>query len=171
MLTGERATTPVHHRVAEALAVAAHAYPFLLMGGGLTFVGLLAVGPRRKDIPELWICLPAGLALLGVFAGIGYWVWWRLPRLTVTHFAFDGSKVVVETPAYGCSVQPVSTLRSITESRGRRGVLGWWLRFEGVGSVFLHAQTPNGCQLVEQLRVHPKRSDAEPVVAADQSRE
>ena len=55
MLEGERATTPVHHRVAEAVSVAAHAYPLLLMGGGLTFVGLLAVGPRRKDGPELWI--------------------------------------------------------------------------------------------------------------------
>jgi hypothetical protein len=73
--------------------LALHAYPFLLMGGGMTLVGLLAVGPR-KDIPELWICLPAGLALLAVFAGLSYWLWWRLPRLTVTRFAFDGSQVV-----------------------------------------------------------------------------
>jgi len=71
VLEGERATTPVRHRVVEAVSVAIHAYPFLLMGGGLIFVGLLAVGPRRKDSPELWICLPAGLALLGVFVGVG----------------------------------------------------------------------------------------------------
>ncbi len=162
MLTGERATTPVHLRVAEALAIAAHAYPFLLMGGGLTFVGLLAIGPRRKDSPELWICLPAGLALLGVFAGIGYWLWWRLPRLTITRFAYDGMEVVIETPAYGRSVQPIGALRSVVESRGRRGVLGWWLRFEGGESVFLHSHTPNGWPLVEQLRAHTKRQHAEP---------
>ena len=167
MLTGERATTPVHHRVAEALSVAAHTYPFLLMGGGLTFVGLLALGPRRKDSPELWICLPAGLALLGVFVGIGYWLWWRLPRLTVTRFAFDGLEVVVETPAHGCLVQPVRAMRSVTESRGRRGLLGWWLKFDGIGSVFLHSLTPNGLQLVEHLRVHLSRPDAEPGAAAD----
>lgn len=167
MLEGERATTPVHRRVAEAVFVAAHAYPLLLMGGGLTFVGLLAVGPRRKDSPELWICLPAGLALLGVFAGVGYWLWWRLPQLTITRFALHGSEVMVETPAHGNFVQPVRALRSVTESHGRRGLLGWWLRFDGIGSVFLHSLTPNGLQLVESLRVHPNRPDAEPSDAAD----
>jgi hypothetical protein len=143
--------TPVFDRVVEALMLAAHAYPFLLMGGGMTFVGLLAVGPR-KDISELWICLPAGLALLGVFAGLPYWVWWRVPRLTVTRFAFDGSVVVIEAPARGCFTVPTRALRSMSESCGRRGLLGWWLRFEGVGTVFLHVSTPNAVQLVQEVQ-------------------
>jgi hypothetical protein len=136
------------------------------MGGGLTFVGLLAIGPR-KDIPELWICLPAGLALLAVFAGISYWLWWRLPRLTISRFAFDGAGLVIETLAHGCSVHPLGALLSVTESRSRRRSLGWWLKFEGVGSVFLHALTPNGRQLVKQLRIHHQRRDAEPAAAPD----
>jgi len=147
-------------RVAEALMLALHAYPFLLMGGGMTFVGLLAVGPR-KDIPELWICLPAGLALLGVFAGLSYWLCWRLPRLTVARFAFYGSEVVIESLARGCFSVPTSALRSVTDFRGRRGLLGWWLRFTGIGSVFLHAATPNAWQLIQELTPHVDRKPAE----------
>ncbi|QDU23469.1 hypothetical protein [Urbifossiella limnaea] len=154
MLRGERAPTPVLDRLAEAALVVSVAFPLLLMGGGMILVGLLAVGPRRKDSPELWICLPAGLAILGVFVGIGYWQWWRLPRLTVTRFAFDGAEVVIEAPARGCVTRPVGALRSLTESRGRRGLLGWWVRFDGAGWVFLHGATPNAWQLVDQLRPH-----------------
>lgn len=145
--------------------VALHAYPFLLMGGGLTFVGLLALGPR-KDIAELWICLPAGLTLLGVFAGLSYWVWWRLPRLTVTRFAFDGSEVMIGSLARGCVSVPTSALRSVTESRGRRELLGWWLRFTGIGSVFLHAATPNAWQLIQAIT---PRADLKPLEQPDGS--
>jgi hypothetical protein len=137
--------------------------------GGQVLTGLLAVGPR-KDIPELWICLPAGLALLGVFAGLAYWLWWRLPRLTVTRFAFDGPEVVIETPARGCFTVPARALRSLSESRGRRGLPGWWLRFEGVGAVFLHAGTPNAAQLIQELQAVATRDRAEPAAATDRRR-
>lgn len=103
--------------------LAVFASPFLLMGGGLTLVGLLAVGPR-KDNPELCICLPAGLALLGTFAGLAYWMFWRFPRLNITRFAYDGAEVV--------------------------------------GSVFLHAATPNSWQLVEQLKTRSFSPDVAP---------
>ena len=120
------------------------------MGGGLVFVGLLALGPR-KDVPDLWICLPAGMALLGVFFGVAIWNAWLLPRTTVTKFAFDESELVIETPARGCSTHPISDIRSIRESRGRRRLLGWWLRFDGAGRVFLHADTPNAARLARKL--------------------
>lgn len=161
VLTGQRATTPVVERAAEALLVVAVAHPLLLMGGGMVFVGLLAIGPR-KDIPELWICLPGGLALIGTFAGIAYWQWCRLPSLTVTRFAFDGSNLVIEAPARGCFTRAVGDLQAVTESRGRRGLLGWWLRFKGVGSVFLHVATPNAGQLVQEVTPRAGCPDAAP---------
>lgn len=150
MLTGQRPTTPVSQRIVEALLLALHAYPFLLMGGAMTFVGLLAIGPR-KDIPELWICLPAGLALLSVFAGQAYWQWWHLPRKTVTRFVFDGSQLFIESPAQGCFAKSIQDLGSVQESRGRRKLLGWWLRFRDDGAVFLHAEMPNARELVQSL--------------------
>ncbi len=159
MIAGSRAPTPVWSRIFEAMHLAAHTYPFLLMGGAMTFVGLLAIGPRRRDIAELWICLPAGLALLSVFVGLGYWLWWRQPQLTVTRFAFDGAEILVEAPAYGCFTLPVQDLRSVSESRGRRRLLGWWLLFDSVGSVFLDATTPHAWELLELLNPHVSRTN------------
>lgn len=136
--------------MAQVLLLGVAAFPFLVMGGGLILVGLLALGPRR-DISELWFCLPAGLALLGAFFGVAVWNVWLLPRRTITRFAFDDFELVIETPARGCSTHPVSDIQSIRESRGRRRVVGWWLRIEGAGSVFLLADTPNGAQLARIL--------------------
>ena len=171
MLTGERAKIPAIQRLAEVVTVAAFASPFLMMGGGLTFVGLLALGPR-KDLPELWVCLPAGLALLGVFAGMSYRLGWRLPRLTVTRFQFDGTKLVIETPARGCVTLPAHAVLSVSEYRVRRRwrgrrLLGWWIRLADVGPVFLDVATSNAGQLVEQLKALPRHPDAEPGAPAD----
>ena len=138
--------------VAETLMLAAHASPLLAMGGAMTFVGLLALGPR-KDIHELWICLPAGLALLGVFIGLAYWLLWPKPRLTVVRFAYDGSGLAIEAPARGCFTSLVGDLRSVVEDRGR----GWWLKFEGIGWVYLDAATPNAMQLMQEIRPHASR--------------
>jgi hypothetical protein len=148
MLTGQRAPRTFRASVAETLLLAAHAYPFLLMGGAMTLVGLFALGPR-KDIRELWICLPAGLALLGVFVGLAYWLSWRKPRLTITRFACDGSQAAIEAPARGCFTSLVEDLRSVVEERG-----GWWLKFEGIGWVYLDVATPNATQLVQAIRPH-----------------
>ena len=151
MLTGQRKPESITVRVIAALQVAAHIYPILMVGIGMTFVGLLALGPR-KDIRELWICLPAGLALLGVFVGFSYWLWWRKPRLTVTRFIFSGSELVIETPGRGCFTVALGDLEPPLESQARRGLLGWWLKFKGYGAVFLDSATPNATSLVEELR-------------------
>jgi hypothetical protein len=153
VLTGQRAPRTFIERVVVTLMLAAHAYPLLLMGGAMTFAGLLALGPR-KDIRELWICLPAGLALLGVFLGLAYWLSWRKPRLTITRFAYDGSEVAIEAPARGCFMSLVGDLRSVVEEHGRHGLLGWWLKFEGIGWVYLDAATPNAMQLMQEIRPH-----------------
>lgn len=152
VISGTRPSTPVWRRIVEAAHLAVHAYPLLLMGGGLCYVGLLAIGPRRKDIFELWIFLPAGLALVGIYVGIGYWLWWRLPRLTLTRFEFDGSELLIEVPSRDPFSVPIRDLSSLTESRGRRRLLGWWLRFDGMSSVFLDVATDNAVSLIDELR-------------------
>jgi hypothetical protein len=156
VLTGQRAPRTFLASVVETLLLAAHVYPFLLMGGAMTLAGLLALGPR-KDMRGLWVCLPAGLVLLGLFAGLAYYLTWRMPRLTVTRFAYDGSEIAIEAPARGCFMSSVEDLRSVAEAHGRSRLLGWWLKFEGIGWVYLDAATPNAAELVQEIRHYAER--------------
>jgi hypothetical protein len=166
VLTGERIPESVLDRVASMVVYLAFMSPFLLMGAGMVLVGGLALGPR-KDIPELWICLPAGLSLLGVFLPILWWAAWRVPALTVTRFALDGAELVVETPARGALTRPVEALRAITEERGPRGrgLRGWWLWFEGAGWVHLTRDTPQAAALVGRLKASLDHKHAAPAPA------
>jgi hypothetical protein len=156
ILTGQRAAKTFLESVVETLFLTVHVYPFLLMGGALTLAGLLALGPR-KDIRGLWVCLPAGLALLGLFAGVAYYLMWRMPRLTITRFAYDGFEIAIEAPARGCFMSSVDDLRSVAEAHGRSRLLGWWLKFEGVGWVYLDAATPNAAEFVQEIRPYAER--------------
>jgi hypothetical protein len=172
VLTGERVPPTVVGRIAEAVIVVAFMSPFLGMGGGLTLLGVLALGPR-KDIPELWICLPAGIALLLLCGGLLYWALWRVPRRTITRFAFDGSELVFEAPARGCVTRPIGALRSVVEERGRRGggLRGWWLKFEGVAWVYLTRSMPNAESLVGQIGSLVGYKTAEPAPSAGRPRD
>lgn len=130
--------------------------PWLLVGGGMIVVGILALGPR-KDIAELWICLPGGLAMLGLLAAAIYYAFVWLPALTICRFSFDGQKLVLATPKYCHISTTIGDLRSLTEARNRRSgtgrkLKGWWLRLDSVGLVYLSRQTENAELLVSQLR-------------------
>ena len=70
----------------EVVLVFVFLTPWFLMGTGSTVVGLMALGPLRKDNPDLWICLPAGLSLLLLVVVFGYQFFWRLPRQSVAKF-------------------------------------------------------------------------------------
>src|SRR5215469_1184265 len=76
-------------RLMILVRVGRYLLPWALMAGGLILVGILALGPRKKDIPELWICLPAGLALLATFIGLPWWLEGRSPPW-IQRFQCDG---------------------------------------------------------------------------------
>jgi energy-coupling factor transporter transmembrane protein EcfT len=117
--------------------------PWFLMGAGSLLVGLLALGPRRADLAELWICLPAGLALLLLVGVVLYIHFWRTPRLTISHFEFDGSTLKCVTPGNGALLRNGVALGA--------GCWGWWLKFENGRWVYLSRCTQNAEQLVRQV--------------------
>jgi hypothetical protein len=158
LLSGERTPNTILDRVSDAAVLLMYASPFPMMGGAMTWVGLLAIGPR-KDIRELWICLPGGLALLGFFGALVYWIAWRIPRLTVTRFAYDGVQLALEVPARGRFARTADELQTVVEKRSRHRLLGWWLKFEGSGAVFLNAETPNAAELVQLLGPRPSSNN------------
>jgi energy-coupling factor transporter transmembrane protein EcfT len=126
MLVGDEKPATLAGRMCEYVIVFVFLIPWFLMGAGSLLVGLLALGPRRADLAELWICLPAGLALLLLVGVVLYIHFWRTPRLTISHFEFDGSTLKCVTPGNGALSHAVSELRSVVEERGRlgRGLLG-----------------------------------------------
>jgi hypothetical protein len=128
MLTAEVGPWTTGERVALAVLALLFASPLLLMGGGMILVGVLALGPRR-DIPDLWICLPAGFALLGALAlAIAlYHALIRVPGRTVTRFCLDGYELVLVTPQLGFLTFPSCQVRRRRACAGRKPK-GWWLR-------------------------------------------
>jgi hypothetical protein len=132
--------------------------PLTLVGAGLTWVGVLSLGPR-KDIPEFWICLPAGLIRLLVIQGIvlGATIW--LPRRTVVRFALGVEDLGLETKAHGTFVCPIRDFEKITETRCRKGrISGWQIRCPLQGWVFMDSQTPNSKNPSNKLTKFPSVS-------------
>lgn len=151
MLTGERPTETRWQILARVLLIRAAFSPLTLMGAGLTWVGVLSLGPR-KDIPELWICLPAGLILLLVIQGIVWWATVSLPRRTVLRFVQDGKDLAFETKAHGSFICSIRYIGEVTEARSRNGrVSGWWIHIKSRGVVFLDAKTTHCRVLLNQL--------------------
>lgn len=156
MIAGELPPGSRVSSVGGASIVVAFLTPWLIMGGGLTLVGVLAIGPRRTDAAELWICLPAGVALLAGVGFMAYWHFWRVPRQTIAKFEFDGAVLSYHNHRDGAVTLRVAELRSFIEQRGRRSyrLRGWWLKIDGRGWVYLDRYTSNAEELVRQLASH-----------------
>jgi hypothetical protein len=153
MLVGDEQPGTFTGRAAESVVVLLFLVPWFLMGVGSALVGVLALGPRRTDLGDLWNCLPAGIALLLLVGGVLYVFFLRMPRLTISHFEFDGSTLTYVTQRDGTVSSPVSELRSVIEERGRRGrgLRGWRLRFQNSRWVYLDRYTANAEELIRRI--------------------
>jgi hypothetical protein len=127
--------------------------PWALMSGGLILVGALALGPRKKDSPELWICLPAGLALLAVFFGFPLWLWRRLPRW-VQRFEYDGGVLSYAFHAGRPLVsRPVENITEVaTYYLRRQGLAGYRITFRDRSSILLSERVTHADELYAALK-------------------
>jgi hypothetical protein len=127
--------------------------PWALMSGGLILVGILALGPRKKDIPELWICLPAGLALFAAFLGLPLWLWRRSPPW-IQRFEYDGEILTYALDA-GRPVEshPVEDIAAVSDYyRRRQGLVGCQITFRDGTSVILSRRVTHADQLYAALK-------------------
>lgn len=153
MLTGQQQPVPLWAHLVHGIIHLAFFLPWILIGAGLLLVGLLAIGPRQ-DIAELWIGIPAGLALLAFIGCFLYQEFWRVPSLTVKRFTLEADKLELQTSAHGIINQSTEKICEIREERGRlgRGLLGWWIRFENQELVYLDRSMPSAGCLMGKLK-------------------
>lgn len=118
MLIGDERPDNSAGRMSMSILFLVFLTPWILMGVGSAVVGLLALGPRKEDLAELWICLPAGAAVLLLVGAVLYSFFWRTPRLTVLHFELDGSTLTYVTRRNGVESCAISEFRSVVEERG-----------------------------------------------------
>jgi hypothetical protein len=122
--------------------------PWLLLAGGLLYVGIGSL--FRKDGDDLWICLPAGLALSAVLVGIPLWLWCRSPRWVHEFRYAEGFFEYVTRPGTPPEFRPVSEIESATELRDGRAE-GYLIRFRDGGKVALSRRVTNADQLYAAL--------------------
>jgi hypothetical protein len=126
--------------------------PWALMSGGLILVGILALGPRQKDIPELWICLPAGLALLAALLGVPLWLWRRSPPW-IQRFEYDGEVLAYTLEAErAIESHPVRDIAAVGDYRCGRGLVGYRITFRDGTSVILGRRVRHADQLRAALK-------------------
>ena len=127
--------------------------PWALMAGGLMLVGILALGPRKKDIPELWICLPAGLALLAAFIALPLWLRRRSPPW-IQRFEYDGEILTYALDA-GRPVErhPAGDIVAVSDYYRRgQGLVGYQITFRDGTRVILSRRVTRADQLYASLK-------------------
>lgn len=149
MLNGEQPNPSVSIRIGRALVVALAFTPLIALMLVIAKLAFMDPGPAERRSG-----LEAAVFFFIVYGLMLYIGLWRMTRLTIRRFTLEGGMLEFETPRHGPITRPVTALRSVTEElQGRHGqsLRGWWLWFDGVGSIYLPLDLPNAELLVCQL--------------------
>jgi hypothetical protein len=121
--------------------------PFFMLGVMCIMVGLLALDRGDKD---LLVCLPAGVAIIGVMVGAPFLVRWLYPP--IARFEYDGAAF---THWRRWDADPVThavhQIKSTFPCTTRRGVWGYMVKFHDRSRVFVNRAMPNAEALYRQL--------------------
>jgi hypothetical protein len=152
MLEGQKAPAGPAQTLLTAAVLLLFLAPWFAIGGGMSVVGALALGPR-PDIADLWMLLPTGLFLVGFAAYFVYRTVYEIPRRTVTAFRYAGAVLEYHTAEPGSPfTRRASDLASIRPivARGAR-LRGHVLRFRDGRRAYLWRDMPNLGELVARL--------------------
>ena len=148
------------HQCRSALAVttavillAIFMIPLLVLGGFLLYQALAMI----EQNPKAWI-IPAMSAAFGVFF-VGLWfyvIWWGfwVPSVTCYRFALIGNQLEIRTRKHGAKIIKVGDILTCKKRIAKRSlygverVLGWWLRSQAMGWVYLNERTSNSHNLI-----------------------
>jgi hypothetical protein len=123
--------------------------PWVLMAGGLLFVGIGSL--FRKDWEELRICLPAGIALSSLLVGVPLWLWLRSPRWIHEFRYTEGLLKYVTKPGALPVIKAVAEIAKVSEVRKGR-VEGYLICFRDGERIALSRRMPNADKLYSALQ-------------------
>jgi hypothetical protein len=151
------------HQGSSALAVttavillAIMMIPLLVIGGFLLYKALAMIAQNPNSL-----IIPAMSAVFGVlFVGLWFYViWWGfwVPSVTCYRFALIGNQLEIRTRKHGAKIVRVGDILTCKKRLARRSVfsneriLGWWLRSQTIGWVYLDERTSNSRDLISRI--------------------
>jgi hypothetical protein len=141
-----------------AILLAIMMIPLLALGGFLLYKATEMIAKNS----DAWI-LPLMLLAFGAFF-VGLWfyvIWWVgmwVPSVTCSSFVLNGNILEIRTRKHGVIAMRVGDIISFkmrtSPNRSLYGparILGWWLRSQKFGWVYLSAVTSNSHALISRI--------------------
>lgn len=130
--------------------------PLLVIGGFLLYQALAMI----EQTPKAWI-IPLMSAAFGAFF-VGLWlyvIWWGfwVPTVTCSRFALTGNQLEIRTRKHGARIIKIGDIVACKKRLAKRSlygaerILGWWLRSQAMGWVYLDSRTSNSHNLISHI--------------------
>ncbi len=151
-IAGECQRAPFALRILITVVTVIFMLPWIAMGIGMILAGIRAIR-QPAAAPGMAIGLPAGILLVCLIFGLGYYLTFVLPCRIVRRFEFDGIHLYFETMKGQTEWVATGSIRDVIELRHRRGggLRGWRVRFFDRPEIELSASTTNSLKLVTEI--------------------
>lgn len=129
--------------------------PLLFMGGVILSHAFSLLQQNARSWPLALLIGSFGVTLIGTWF---YQVWrigFLIPRITISNVILKDRRLEVRTPRHGTIQLETRNVIACRVSTGKQGkLLGWWLRFENYGWLYLPNQDANARRLIERIESH-----------------
>jgi hypothetical protein len=126
--------------------------PLLFIGGVIVSYAVSLLQQNAKSWPIALLIVPFGITLIGTWI---YQVWrigFVIPSITISNVILKDRRLEIRTPRHGTIQLETRNVVACRVSTGKQGrLLGWWLRFEHYGWLYLPNQDENARRLIERI--------------------